>query len=121
MIIIDDSEELESLLQNIEKDSHVLAVPILADHQLHPSINKISCIYIYSSNEIEFIVPIHHTEQLTGFTELLHKVLSLESIFVHDKKLWIQISSIFFFSANITHINTFHTIYCRLRHRNIYF
>ena len=90
MIIIDDSEELESLLQNIEKDSHVLAVPILADHQLHPSINKISRIYIYSSNEIEFIVPIHHTEQLTGFTELLHKVLSLESIFVHDKKLWIQ-------------------------------
>ncbi len=90
MIIIDDSEELESLLQNIEKDSHVLAVPILADHQLHPSINKISCIYIYSSNEIEFIVPIHHTEQLSGFIELLHKVLSLESIFVHDKKLWIQ-------------------------------
>jgi hypothetical protein len=90
MIIIDDSEELESLLQNIEKDSHVLAVPILADHQLHPSINKISCIYIYSSNEIEFIVPIHHTEQLAGFIELLHKVLSLESIFVHDKKLWIQ-------------------------------
>ena len=90
MIIINDSKELDSLLQDIKNESHVLVVPILADHQLHPSINKISCIYVYSSNEIEFIVPIHHTEQLTGFKEHLNKLLDLESIFVHDKKLWLQ-------------------------------
>ena len=90
MIIIDDSKELDSLLQDIKNETHVLVVPILADHQLHPSINKISCIYVYSSNEIEFIVPIHHTEQLTGFKEHLNKLLDLESIFVHDKKLWLQ-------------------------------
>ena len=90
MIIVDDSKELDSLLQDIKKEEVVLVVPILTDHQLHPSINKISCIYVYSSNEIEFIVPIHHTEQITGFKEHLHKVLDLESIFVHDKKLWLQ-------------------------------
>ena len=53
MIIVDDSKELDSLLQDIKNESHVLVVPILADHQLHPSVNKISCIYVYSSNEIE--------------------------------------------------------------------
>jgi len=90
MIIIDDSQELDSLLESIKDSEYVLVIPILMDHLLHSSINKISCIYIYSSNEIEFIIPIHHTEQLAGFRELLHKVLSLESIFVHDKKLWIQ-------------------------------
>ena len=90
MIIIDDSSELDSLLQEIQKEEVVLVVPILTDHQHHPSINKISCIYVYSSNEIEFIVPIHHTEQITGFKEHLNKLLELESIFVHDKKLWLQ-------------------------------
>ena len=90
MIIIDDPKELDSLLQDIKKEEVVLAVPILTDHQLHPSINKISCIYVYSSNEVEFIVPIHHTEQITGFKEHLNKLLNLESIFVHDKKVWLQ-------------------------------
>ena len=90
MIIVDDLDELDSLLQGIKTDDSILVVPILSDHQLHPSINKISCIYVYSSNEIEFIVPIHHTEQITGFSEHLHKLLDLESIFVHDKKLWLQ-------------------------------
>ena len=90
MIIVDDSKELDSLLQDIKKEEVVLVVPILTDHQLHPSINKISCIYVYSSNEIEFIVPIHHTEQITGFKERLNELLQLESIFVHDKKLWLQ-------------------------------
>ena len=90
MIIIDDPKELDSLLQDIKKEEVVLVVPILTDHQLHPSVNKISCIYVYSSNEIEFIVPIHHTEQITGFKERLNELLQLESIFVHDKKLWLQ-------------------------------
>ena len=90
MIIIDDSKELDSLLQDIKKEEIVLVVPILTDHQLHPSINKISCIYVYSSNEHEFIVPIHHTEQILGFKEHLNELLQLESIFVHDKKLWLQ-------------------------------
>ena len=90
MIIVDDLDELDSLLQGIKTDDSILVVPVLSDHQLHPSINKISCIYVYSSNEIEFIVPIHHTEQITWFSEHLHKLLDLESIFVHDKKLWLQ-------------------------------
>ena len=90
MIIIDDPKELDSLLQDIKKEEVVLVIPILTDHQLHPSVNKISCIYVYSSNKIELIVPIHHTEQITGFKEHLNQLLQLESIFVHDKKLWLQ-------------------------------
>ena len=90
MIIVDDSKELDLLLQDIKKEEVVLVVPILTDHQIHPSINKISCIYVYSSNDVEFIVPIHHTEQITGFKEHLNELLELESIFVHDKKLWLQ-------------------------------
>ena len=90
MIIIDDPIELDSLLHDIEKEEYVLVVPILSDHQLHPICNKISCIYVYTSNELEFVIPIHHTEQITGFSEQLHRVFNLESIFVHDKKLWLQ-------------------------------
>ena len=41
MIIVDDSKELDSLLQDIKKEEVVLVVPILTDHQIHPSINKI--------------------------------------------------------------------------------
>ena len=52
MIIVDDLDELDSLLQGIKTDDSILVVPVLSDHQLHPSINKISCIYVYSSNEI---------------------------------------------------------------------
>ena len=95
MIIIDDSQELDSLLQSIKNSEYVLVVPILTDHLLHPSLNKISCIYVYDYNEIEFIVPIHHTEQITGFSEHLHKLLNLESIFVHDKKLFISLGAVF--------------------------
>ena len=90
MIIIDDSKELDSLLQDLKLAEHVLIVPVLTDHQLHSSINKISCIYVYSSNDTEFLIPINHTEQITGFKEHLHKVLNLESIFVHDKKIWLH-------------------------------
>lgn len=102
MIIIDDSNELDSLLQKIKTDDSILLVPVLSDHQLHPSINKISCIYVYSSSEIEFIVPIHHTEQITGFSEHLHKLLNLESIFVHDKKLWVQMGG----NSNVYDVKT---------------
>ena len=102
MIIIDDSNELDSLLQKIETNDSILLVPVLSDHQLHPSINKISCIYVYSSSEIEFIVPIHHTEQITGFSEHLHKLLNLESIFVHDKKLWVQMGG----NSNVYDVKT---------------
>ncbi len=132
MIIVDDSKELDSLLQDIKKEEVVLVVPILTDHQIHPSINKISCIYVYSSNEIEFIVPIHHTEQITGFKEHLNKLLELESIFVHDKKLWLQmggnnkvydVKSLWWYTYNEAYDDNHyytdaHTFYWR-RHTNL--
>ena len=65
-MIIDDSNELDRLLENIH-DKRALIVPILTDHQSHPSVNRISCLYVYTQ---EF--------------------LDLKSIFVHDKKIWLQ-------------------------------
>jgi hypothetical protein len=36
------------------------------------------------------MIPIHHTEQLRGFSELVPEFLALQNIFVHDKKRWLQ-------------------------------
>ena len=88
-MIIDDIDELTILFENIKKETTLL-VPILADHYDHPSINNISCIYVYVNGYKECIVPIRHTEQIHGFKEQLQQFLELESIFVHDKKLWLQ-------------------------------
>lgn len=88
-MIIDDIDELTILFENIKKETTLL-VPILADRYDHPSINNISCIYVYVNGCSESIVPIHHTEQIHGFKEHLQQFLELESIFVHDKKLWLQ-------------------------------
>ncbi len=88
-MIIDDLDELDILLSCV-KDKKTLLVPILSDHQIHPSINNISCIYIYTEDGFERIVPIQHTEQIQGFSEHLSHFFALESIFVHDKKVWLQ-------------------------------
>lgn len=88
-MIIDDSNELDRLLENIH-DKRALIVPILTDHQSHPSVNRISCLYVYTEDELERLIPIHHTEQIQGFSERLQEFLDLKSIFVHDKKIWLQ-------------------------------
>ena len=44
MIIVDDLDELDSLLQGIKTDDSILVVPILSDHQLHPSIDRKSVV-----------------------------------------------------------------------------
>ncbi len=88
-MIIDDIDELTILFENIKSETTLL-VPVLADHYDHPSVNNISCIYVYVNGITECIVPIHHTEQILGFKEHLQQFLELESIFVHDKKLWLQ-------------------------------
>ena len=68
-----------------------MLVPILADPLLHAAVNKVTCIYVYTEDAIERIVPIQHTEQLRGFTEHLQQFMDLTDIFVYDKKQWLQI------------------------------
>ena len=87
-MIVDTEEELQSVLEYI-KDKKTLLVPIYADHLLHPAVNKISCIYIYTEDGVERLVPFYHTEQLRGFSDHLPTFLNLPGIFVHDKKNWL--------------------------------
>lgn len=89
-MIVDDESELLGLFNYIQ-DRKLLIVPILADPNLHASINNISCIYVYTEDDVERIVPIRHTEQLRGFLEHVQRFLQLENVFVYDKKQWLQI------------------------------
>ena len=89
-MIIDDTDELDVLFENI-RGKTTLLVPILSDHQVHPVVNNISCIYVYTDEGYERIVPIQHTEQIRGFSEHISRFLELTSIFVHDKKVWLQL------------------------------
>ena len=89
-MIVDTRDDLEGLFGYIQ-DKKTLIVPVLADSQLHASINNVSCVYVYTEDDVERIVPIRHTEQITGFAEDLQRFLDLRGIFVHDKKTWLQI------------------------------
>ena len=89
-MIVDTEDDVNALFNYIQ-DKKTLLVPVLADPNLHASINKLSCIYIYTEDDIERIVPIRHTEQITGFTEHVNRFLELTNIFVYDKKAWLQI------------------------------
>ena len=88
-MIVDSVTDLDALFSYIQ-DRKTLLVPILADVKLHPSINKVSCIYVYTEDDVERIVPLRHTEQIIGFFEHLPRFLELTNIFVHDKKTWLH-------------------------------
>jgi hypothetical protein len=89
-MIVDTELDLNALFTYIQ-DRKTLLVPILADPQLHAAVNKVTCIYVYTEDAVERIVPIQHTEQIRGFTEHLQRFLDLTDIFVYDKKQWLQI------------------------------
>jgi len=89
-MIVDDETDVLALFNYIQ-DKKSLVIPILADSQLHVSTNEISCIYVYTEDDIERLVPIKHTEQLRGFSEHVQRFLELDNIFVYDKKQWLQI------------------------------
>lgn len=91
-MVIDTLQDLEALFEYIGAADHVLVIPILTDPDKHPAVNKISCIYVYTSDDIERIVPIHHTEQIRGFSEHLSRFLNLNNIFIHDKKTWLNLN-----------------------------
>lgn len=87
-MIVDSEEELEAVLRYIQH-SKTLLVPIYTDSNLHPAVNRISCIYIYTESGVERIIPIHHTEQIRGFSQHLSSFFKLRNIFIHDKKNWL--------------------------------
>lgn len=89
-MILDHDEEVTAILQDIQHKKTLL-VPVFCNSQHHVSTSNLSAIYIYSENDIEVIIPIHHIEQIRGFREYIQDFLQLKDIFVHDKKKWLQI------------------------------
>lgn len=89
-MVVDDLIDLNALFTYIQ-DKKTLLVPVLADPNLHASQNNITCIYVYTEDDVERIVPIRHTEQLISFSEHLTRFLELTDIFVYDKKQWLQL------------------------------
>ena len=89
-MIIDTEDDVLALFTYIQ-DRKTLIVPVFTDPNLHVSINKLSCIYVYTEDGVERLVPIRHTEQILGFSEHVQRFLALTNIFVYDKKAWLQI------------------------------
>lgn len=88
-MIVDTIEEVQQTLQYI-KDRKTLLVPIYCSPTNHPAVNRLCAIYIYTEDDVERMIPIYHTEQLRGFSELVPEFMALQNIFVHDKKRWLQ-------------------------------
>ena len=89
-MILDHADEIDVLIQCIQSKK-TLIVPILCSPVIHPTHNPVCALYVYTEDAVERIIPIRHTEQITGFSEHLNRFLELENIFVHDKKTWLQI------------------------------
>ena len=90
-MIVDTIEDLEATFRYIE-GRKTLLIPVLSDHQIHASQNKITCIYIYTEDDVERIIPITHTEQIQGFSEHVQRFLDLPGVFVYDKKQWLHLN-----------------------------
>jgi hypothetical protein len=89
-MIIDSEQELETLFNYISSATTTMVVPILTDVHYHPVKNKICCIYLYT-DEVEAIIPIRHSEQICSLSSHVQRLLDMKNIFVHDKKVWLQI------------------------------
>jgi hypothetical protein len=88
-MIVDTIEEAQQTLRYI-KDRKTLLVPIYCSPTNHPAVNRLCAIYIYTEDDVERMIPMYHTEQLRGFSELVPEFMALQNIFVHDKKRWLQ-------------------------------
>jgi len=100
-MILDNLDEIDSVFEYIQ-DKKTLLVPITINPTVHSSINQICCIYIYTEDDVEYIIPFRHTEQIQSFTEHIQRFLSLSDIFVYDKKQWLQLGG----NANVFDIKT---------------
>lgn len=87
-MILDSADEIDRVFERIQRGKTLL-VPIYTDPHSHVSVNRISCIYVYMEDDYETIIPFHHSEQITSFSEHLTRFLDLDDIFIHDKKQWL--------------------------------
>jgi len=88
-MIVDYESDVTACL-DIIADNKTLIVPIYTNPTQHVCEQKVCALYIYCENDSEYMIPMHHTEQLRGFAEYLNHFLKLDNIFIHDKKRWLQ-------------------------------
>lgn len=90
-MIVDCINDIHGIIQYVT-NKRALVIPIFVNPYDHVACNELCAIYIYTEDDIERLIPIRHTEQITGFTEHVMDFLQLENIFVYDKKQWLQIN-----------------------------
>lgn len=100
-MILDHADEVEATLKYIE-NRKTLIVPVLCSPTLPAKLNPVCLLYVYTEDDVERIIPMRHTEQITGHTEHLQRFLDLPNIFVYDKKQWLQIGG----NGNVWDIKT---------------
>ena len=88
-MIVDHESDVTACLQIIA-NCKTLLVPIYATPTSHTCIQDLCAIYVFCEDNGEWLIPIHHTEQIRGFSEYLNQFLRLDNIFIHDKKRWLQ-------------------------------
>ena len=88
-MIVDYESDVKTCL-SIIAENKTLIVPIYTNPTQHVCEQKVCALYVYCENESEWLIPIHHTEQIRGFAEYLNDFLKLDNIFIHDKKRWLQ-------------------------------
>lgn len=100
-MILDNLDEIDSVFEYI-RDRKTLMVPITVNPNIHASINQICCMYLYTEDDIEYIIPFKHTEQIQSFSEHLQRFLNTSNVFVYDKKQWLQLGG----NANVLDVKT---------------
>jgi hypothetical protein len=90
-MIVDCIEDVYGTLNSI-KNRRTLIVPIFSNPTFHVAANNLCAIYVYTEDDVERLIPIRHTEQITGFLQCVPDFLNLPDIFIHDKKQWLQIN-----------------------------
>jgi len=88
-MIVDYESDVTTCL-DIIAENKTLLVPIYANPTTHESQQDVYSIYVYCEDGSEWLIPIHHTEQIRGFSQYLTRFLQLDNIFIHDKKRWLQ-------------------------------
>ena len=83
-MIVDYESDVTTCL-DIIAENKTLLVPIYANPTTHESLQDVYSVYVYCEGGSEWLIPMHHTEQIRGFNEYLTRFLELDNIFIHER------------------------------------